>query len=87
MSFMDWKSGQGSSSKGKGQDTGAPYGESNVDRVSQVGSIRSNMSFSVADRKLESLQSEVKRLSNITRQQAETIERLQRIVAKLQRKK
>lgn len=87
MSFMDWKSTQGGKGKGKGPDTGAKYSSNNVDRISQVGSIRSNMSLTAADKKLESLQAEVARLSTITKQQADTIDRLQRIVSQLQRKK
>jgi len=87
MSFMDWKSGQGSGSKGKEVNQKDTYGGGGIDRISQVGSIRSNMSLSAADRKLEALQAEVTRLNNITKQQAETIERLHQIVAKLQRKK
>jgi len=84
---MDWKSGQGSGSKGKEVNQKDRYGGGGIDRISQVGSIRSNMSLSAADQKLEALQTEVTRLNNITKQQAETIERLHQIVAKLQRKK
>jgi hypothetical protein len=88
MSFMDWRTGQSSKGKEKEEklESRVSYGGSNVDRMSQVGSIRSNMSLSAADRKLEVLQAEVARLSTITKQQAETIERLHRIVSKLQKK-
>lgn len=89
MSFMDWKTGQSSKEKEKERkmENRVAYGGSSVDRMSQVGSIRSNMSLSAADRKLEVLQAEVARLSTITKQQADTIERLHKIVSKLQKKK
>jgi hypothetical protein len=89
MSFIDWKKNQGSKGKKKEErvEGEISHGGSNVDRMSQVGSFRSNMSLSVADRKLEMLQAEVGRLSTITKQQAETIERLHKIVSKLQKKK
>lgn len=89
MSFIDWKKNQSSKGKEKKErvEGEVSYGGSNVDRMSQVGSLRSNMSLSVADRKLEMLQAEVGRLSTITKQQAETIERLHKIVSKLQKKK
>jgi predicted nuclease with TOPRIM domain len=83
---MNWKAERTGGYKGQGESSKRPQDEG-LDRVSMVGSVRSDMSLTAADRKLESLKAEVARLNEVTKRQQDTIERLQRIVSNLQVKR
>jgi hypothetical protein len=88
MSFMEWRNNRREKEKQREENHGLTTDAGrNVEKLSRVGSIRSTMSQSAADKKLEALQAEVVRLDKITIQQAETISRLQDIIARLQIKR
>jgi hypothetical protein len=87
MSFVAWKKEREASLlRGKNDDPSLKN-QPVADRVSQIGSVRSSLSISAADRKLEALQIEIARLDALTQTQAAQIQSLEGIIRNLQRVK
>jgi hypothetical protein len=57
-----------------------------TDRISFVGSVRSDMTGSVLERKLSDAQAKIKHLENVTNQQQQTIDKLMSLISSSKRR-